>query len=96
MNDEMTDLMMDDSAKATTENDTDKKCPSCSGTMEFDPATGGLMCPYCGHTEEIEVRNATKNDVAVAEQDFHAAVETESFDWEQRKRQLNVRTVEQY
>ena len=33
--------------------ETDKKCPSCGGVMEFDPTTVGLACPYCGHTEEI-------------------------------------------
>ena len=33
--------------------ETDKKCPDCGGVMDFDPATGGLCCPYCGHTETI-------------------------------------------
>ena len=26
--------------------ETDKKCPDCGGVMDFDPATGGLCCPY--------------------------------------------------
>lgn len=38
---------------AKTMEETDKKCPDCGGTMDFDPKTGGLMCPYCGHTQAI-------------------------------------------
>ncbi len=29
------------------------KCPSCSAGMEFDPATGGLKCAYCGYAQKI-------------------------------------------
>lgn len=42
-----------DAQTVSTIEETDKKCPSCGGVMDFDPATGGLSCPYCGHTEEI-------------------------------------------
>ena len=27
---------------------TDNKCPSCGATLAFDPATGGLVCNFCG------------------------------------------------
>ena len=30
-----------------TLSETDKKCPNCGGTMDFDPAEGKLHCPYC-------------------------------------------------
>jgi predicted RNA-binding Zn-ribbon protein involved in translation (DUF1610 family) len=33
--------------------ETDRKCPSCGGVMNFDPATGGLYCPYCEYRETI-------------------------------------------
>ena len=36
-----------------TMKETDRKCTDCGGTMDFDPKTGGLLCPYCGHTEAI-------------------------------------------
>lgn len=29
------------------------KCPGCSAAMEFDPATGGLKCGYCGNAQKI-------------------------------------------
>lgn len=29
------------------------KCPGCSAGMEFDPATGGLKCGYCGNLQKI-------------------------------------------
>ncbi|HEY6327976.1 MAG TPA: hypothetical protein VI756_01475, partial [Blastocatellia bacterium] len=28
-------------------------CPGCGASLTFDPATGGLLCRYCGHREEI-------------------------------------------
>ena len=42
-----------------TQEATDKKCPACGGTVEFDPSSGGLYCPYCGSKYEIE---ATKDE----------------------------------
>src|SRR5579871_2922735 len=30
-------------------------CPGCSADMEFDPATGGMKCRFCGHTEAVPV-----------------------------------------
>lgn len=51
------DTNLDAQAVSTIE-ETDKKCPSCGGVMDFDPATGGLSCPYCGHTQEIPVEEA--------------------------------------
>ncbi|MDO4294331.1 MAG: hypothetical protein Q4C65_14040 [Eubacteriales bacterium] len=36
-----------------TRRETDRKCPDCGATMDFDPDTGGLACPYCGHREQI-------------------------------------------
>ena len=39
---------------AETKKETDKKCPNCDGVLDFDPETGGLVCPYCGYKKEIE------------------------------------------
>lgn len=75
--------------KATTEKDTDRKCPDCGGVMDYDPATGGLHCPYCDHTENIEVQG-TKNE-AVREQDFFSAVNTESFNWGAKKKTISCK-----
>ena len=40
--------------KADTLDETDKKCEACGGTMDFDPKSGMLVCPYCGNSEVIE------------------------------------------
>jgi DNA-directed RNA polymerase subunit RPC12/RpoP len=31
----------------------DATCPSCSASIEFNPAAGNLKCPYCGFETEI-------------------------------------------
>lgn len=62
-----------------TMEETDKKCPSCGGTMDFDPATGGLSCPYCGHKEEIKVNEdipTTAEELSLDE-----AENVENCDW---------------
>lgn len=58
--------------------ETDKKCEACGGTMEFDPKTGKLVCPYCGTEEEIVVENP---EFTAKEQDFQTAEEVRSCDW---------------
>ena len=52
-----------------TREETDKKCDSCGGTMVFDPATGKLLCPYCGAHKEIPLDESE----VVAELDIRAA-----------------------
>ena len=37
----------------STKEETDRKCPQCGGVMDFDPATGGLKCPYCDYVQQI-------------------------------------------
>lgn len=69
--------------------ETDRKCPNCGGTMEFDPVTGGLRCPFCDHTEEIPAAVSeneteepkTNEDGTLKEIDFRSLEETASTDW---------------
>ncbi len=68
-----------DARMVSTMAETDKKCPSCFGVMEFDPETGGLSCPYCGHTEAIPA-NSRQREAAV-ELPLGSAEQTENFDW---------------
>lgn len=62
-----------------TLDETDKKCPDCAGTMEFDPKTGGLLCPYCGHTESIAREQAKESKAQ--ELDFNKASQKQNCDW---------------
>ena len=39
----------------------DTKCPSCGGTLSFDPATGGLVCNFCGNHVELKTTIADQN-----------------------------------
>lgn len=59
--------------------ETDRKCPSCAGVMDFDPNTGGLSCPFCGHTEEIQPMQQTTS--SAEELDFNVAQNIENCDW---------------
>ena len=68
-----------DTKVVSTLEETDKKCPSCGGVMDFDPATGGLACPYCGHTETIEREEQQQG--SAAELDFSQAENVENCDW---------------
>lgn len=69
-----------EAAKAKTMQSTDRKCPQCGGVMDYDPATGGMHCPYCDYTEDIPVRNESGNDHA-EELDFSKAEFTGNCDW---------------
>ena len=64
---------------AETKEETDKKCPNCGGVMDFDPKTGGLLCPYCGHTQEIAAK--TDEPKEAAELSFDTAENTENCNW---------------
>lgn len=70
-----------------TYRETDRKCPQCGGTMDFDPKTGGLKCPYCDYEEAIEAPEAEEADGGAAEElDFEKAQETADCDWGVKKK----------
>lgn len=62
---------------AKTEEETDEKCPSCGGTMAFNPQNQKLKCIYCGNEVDFEepVPEIAK------EIDFNDAEHLESHDW---------------
>ncbi len=66
-----------------TMDETDKKCPECGGVMNFDPATGGLLCAYCGHKEEIA------SPGKAFELDLFSAAHTENRDWGVEKKKVS-------
>ncbi len=62
-----------------TKKETDKKCSACGGIMDYDPRTGGLLCPFCGHTEEIIAADTTNNKAQ--ELSLESAEQTGNCDW---------------
>lgn len=77
--------------KAKTMNETDRKCPQCGATMDYDPATGGLYCPYCEYKEEIKVVDDAGDDVA-QELDFASAEHTGNCDWGVEKKTVTCKS----
>ena len=55
-----------------------KKCPSCGGTMIFQPGFNNLLCQSCGHKEIIP---ELVSKIPVNELDFLSAQNTASHDW---------------
>lgn len=60
--------------------DFDAECPSCSASIEFNPKTGKLTCPYCGYETEIAAPEKQEEKVA-QEMDFAKAEERGNFNW---------------
>ncbi len=58
----------------------DAECPSCSASIEFNPATGKLTCPYCGFETAIAIPEKEEDKVA-QEMDFAQAEERGNFNW---------------
>lgn len=57
---------------------TDRKCPSCGGTMIFDPGWDRLLCQSCGYKEVIP---ELVSKIPVPELDFNSALKYASHDW---------------
>ena len=77
---ELTDVsVLETAQKTSTLKETDRKCPACGGTMDFDPATGGLHCPYCDYMEEIKASDLVPEKAQ--ELDFASAELTGNCDW---------------
>ncbi len=74
------DIGQDNNTLGNTRKETDKKCVNCGGTLEFNPATGRLHCPYCDSEFDIKPEE-TEEGTCATEQDFETAEFTEDFDW---------------
>ena len=62
-----------------TKEETDRKCPQCTGTMAFDPGVGALKCPYCDYVEEIKREEELPTEAE--ELDFFQAEATGNCNW---------------
>ena len=84
MDTQQNDQNFDEVKKADTLDETDKKCDACGGTMDFDPKTGMMVCPYCGNTVAIEEECFTPQ--RAEELSFADAEERGNCDWGSEKK----------
>ena len=80
-----------DAQTVSTIEETDKKCPQCGGVMDFDPATGGLSCPYCDYKQAI--KKEEEQPESALELDFSQAESTENCDWGAEKKTVLCKSV---
>ena len=78
-------------AKAATMKETDRKCPQCGATMDYDPETGGMFCPYCEYKEEIKAEN-TAGETKAEELDFASAEHTANCNWGAAKKTVTCKS----
>lgn len=73
-----------DTEVVSTIEETDKKCPRCGGVMDFDPATGGLKCPYCDYVQVIQKED--EQPETAQELDFSQVENTANCNWGAEKK----------
>ena len=62
--------------------ETDRKCPNCGATLQFDPVKHGLSCEFCGYFEEIPTeRDDIGTEKSADELDLFSEINTEGYDW---------------
>lgn len=62
-----------------TMHQTDKKCPNCGGVLEFNPADGKLLCPFCD--SEFDINQDGGYNMYGMEEDLYKAEFTDNCDW---------------
>lgn len=71
-----------DVRQTKTIKETDRKCPNCGATLQFDPETNGLKCEFCGYWEEIPTEKDDVGEQQAAEElDLESETNTEDYDW---------------
>ncbi len=73
-----------------TRKETDRKCPDCGATMDFDPLTGGLYCQYCGHKEAIDDKD--QKPQRAEELDFSSALNKDNCNWGAKKKTIKCKS----
>lgn len=62
-------------------------CPTCGGTMNFDPDAQALLCPYCNN--RIDIANQEGD---IHEYDLTSAAETANTNWGNEKRVIQCQS----
>ncbi len=62
--------------------ETDRKCPNCGATLQFNPQKNGLSCAFCEYFEEIPTDKDDEGiEKSADELDLFSEVNTASCDW---------------
>ncbi|MBP3216668.1 MAG: hypothetical protein J6M58_10635 [Clostridium sp.] len=56
--------MADNKILSSAEALKEQKCPACGGSMSFDPASGKLVCDYCGTAVDIQAETPASPEPA--------------------------------
>ncbi|MBR0436003.1 MAG: hypothetical protein IJK12_02050 [Clostridia bacterium] len=74
--------MEQEARRTKTIKETDRKCPNCGATLQYDPVKNGLSCAFCGHWEQIQTeKNEEGADRSADELDLLSETNTEGYDW---------------
>lgn len=63
------------------EDTTQYKCPSCGGTLEFNPKKGNLLCPFCDSEYDLETAKTFQKAGETQEQSSTGTDSNAGFDW---------------
>lgn len=87
--DTYTDAQGNSVTVGSTEEVTDKKCPSCGATVVYDPDTLSMVCPYCGYSKALPKPEAGVQ--SVEEIDFTTATQRASLNWGEARKSLTCK-----
>ena len=57
----------------------EQKCQACGGSLAFDPATGKLVCEYCGTVQDIQPEEPAEQGAAAGAAGAAAGAEIASY-----------------
>lgn len=65
---------------------TDKKCPNCGATVQYDPETLAMTCEFCGYKRELPKPDAAAPEIQ--EMDFESAKLRSNKEWGKHKKSI--------
>lgn len=66
------------------------KCPSCGADLTFNPENRSLVCPYCGHEEEIILEDDEKE--TAKEERYDPSATDQAVSWGSKNKLITCKT----